>query len=39
VQWATDHLRTLGAVEIPRAAYLERLETALEAPLPAVWSL
>jgi len=25
VQWATEHLRSLGAVEIPRTEYLERL--------------
>ncbi len=35
VQWRTDHLGTLGAVEIPRAAYLARLESALTCPLPA----
>ncbi len=29
VQWATDHLRSLGAVEIPRAEYMERLAVAL----------
>jgi leucyl/phenylalanyl-tRNA--protein transferase len=38
VQWATDHLRTLGAVEIPRPQYLELLTTALEAPLPTPWA-
>ncbi len=32
VQWATDHLRRLGAQEWPRAVYLERLEEALRAP-------
>jgi leucyl/phenylalanyl-tRNA--protein transferase len=35
VQWKTDHLATLGVVEIPRAEYLERLAHAIEAPLPA----
>lgn len=35
VQWATDHLRTLGAIEVPRAEYLRRLEAALAVPLPA----
>ncbi len=30
VQWATPHLRTLGAVEIPRAEYLGRLAVATE---------
>ncbi len=29
VQWATDHLRSLGAVEIPRAEYLDRLAVAM----------
>jgi leucyl/phenylalanyl-tRNA---protein transferase len=38
VQWATDHLRTLGVVEISRSAYLERLAAALEAPLPPLWA-
>ncbi len=38
VQWATDHLRTLGAVELPRAQYLERLAVAREAPLPPRWA-
>jgi leucyl/phenylalanyl-tRNA--protein transferase len=31
VQWATDHLRTLGAVEIPRPRYHELLAEALAA--------
>lgn len=35
VQWRTDHLATLGVVEIPRAAYLEKLRAALGGPLPA----
>jgi leucyl/phenylalanyl-tRNA--protein transferase len=30
VQWQTDHLASLGVVEIPRRAYLERLAVALE---------
>ena len=37
VQWVTAHLETLGAVELPRAAYLDRLERALRLPPPAVW--
>lgn len=37
VQWRTDHLATLGVVEIPRAAYLRRLRVALELPSPAVF--
>jgi leucyl/phenylalanyl-tRNA--protein transferase len=28
-QWCTEHLASLGAVEIPRARYLERLASAL----------
>ena len=32
VQWATDHLRRLGAEEWPRAVYLDRLADALRAP-------
>ncbi len=34
VQWATDHLRTLGVVEIPRSDYLGRLALAITAPPP-----
>lgn len=37
VQWATDHLASLGAVEIPRADYLERLAIALQAPPSSAW--
>jgi leucyl/phenylalanyl-tRNA---protein transferase len=32
VQWTTPHLRSLGAVDIPRAEYLARLPAALDAP-------
>jgi leucyl/phenylalanyl-tRNA--protein transferase len=32
VQWNTPHLASLGAVEVPRRAYLEALAGALEAP-------
>lgn len=32
VQWTTPHLASLGAVDIPRADYLERLARAVEAP-------
>ena len=32
MQWATDHLRRLGAQEWPRERYLERLAEALRAP-------
>jgi leucyl/phenylalanyl-tRNA--protein transferase len=38
VQWATDHLRSLGAVEVARSDYLQALELALTAPLPSVWN-
>ncbi|MEZ5181397.1 MAG: leucyl/phenylalanyl-tRNA--protein transferase [Acidimicrobiales bacterium] len=34
VQWTTDHLRSLGAVDLPRSAYLTRLPIATAAPLP-----
>ena len=37
VQWATDHLKSLGAVEVSRAMYLERLAEAVSAPQPAVF--
>lgn len=33
-QWRTPHLATLGVVEIPRSAYLRRLNRALAVPLP-----
>ncbi len=32
VQWATDHLRRLGAQEWPREVYVDRLTEALHAP-------
>jgi len=38
VQWATDHLATLGAVEVPRSTYLARLRRALEVDLPPRWT-
>jgi leucyl/phenylalanyl-tRNA--protein transferase len=34
VQWVTDHLESLGAVEVPRSRYLDLLARALTAPLP-----
>ena len=37
VQWVTDHLATLGAGEVPRTEYLERLPDALGVPLPHRW--
>lgn len=30
VQWATEHLRSLGAVEIPRPEYVDRLRAVLQ---------
>jgi leucyl/phenylalanyl-tRNA--protein transferase len=34
VQWRTEHLASLGVVEIGRSAYLQRLAAALACPLP-----
>lgn len=34
VQWTTPHLCSLGAVDLPRPDYLQRLEVALRLPLP-----
>lgn len=34
VQWSTDHLATLGVVDVARTDYLERLRLALTKPLP-----
>ena len=34
VQWRTDHLASLGVVEIPRAEYLRRLGAAVALPAP-----
>ena len=38
VQWATDHVRALGAIEVTRERYLELLEKALLLPRPAVFA-
>jgi leucyl/phenylalanyl-tRNA--protein transferase len=38
VQWQTDHLASLGVVEVARADYLERLPALLQVPLPAIWA-
>ncbi len=38
VQWKTDHLATLGALEIPRSEYRQRLAAALELPLPGAFT-
>jgi leucyl/phenylalanyl-tRNA--protein transferase len=37
VQWLTNHLESLGAVEISRRDYLELLDLALDRPAPS-WS-
>lgn len=36
-QWFTEHLGTLGATEITRPAYLNRLQAVLQTPLPSQW--
>jgi len=33
VQWTTDHLCTLGAIDVPRTTYLRQLEAALLRPV------
>ncbi|MCU0268792.1 MAG: leucyl/phenylalanyl-tRNA--protein transferase [Acidimicrobiales bacterium] len=33
VQWTTDHLVTLGAIDVPRAEYLRRLHLAVTLPV------
>lgn len=38
VQWRTDHLGSLGVVEVPRDAYLRRLAAALPVQLPEAFS-
>jgi leucyl/phenylalanyl-tRNA--protein transferase len=38
VQWLTPHLESLGATEIARDDYLERLSVALSAPVPAAFA-
>ncbi len=37
VQWCTPHLASLGASELSRAAYLERLRAVIDRPLPAIF--
>ena len=37
VQWCTEHLASLGAVEVTRERYGEMLEEALRLPLPAAF--
>ncbi len=38
VQWRTDHLASLGVVEVPRADYLAALPAALALPVPAAFA-
>jgi leucyl/phenylalanyl-tRNA--protein transferase len=38
VQWRTDHLASLGAVDVARADYLRLLAAAREVSLPAIWA-
>ena len=38
VQWLTPHLASLGAIEVARADYLERLPGALARPLPPAFA-
>ncbi len=35
VQWRTEHLATLGVVDLPRVEYLRRLRSALSCEPPA----
>ena len=37
VQWQTKHLESLGAVEVPRVEYLQRLSDALPLALPSAF--
>ena len=38
VQWRTDHLASLGVIDVARDDYLARLVEAIEVPLPAAFS-
>ena len=38
VQWRTEHLGSLGVVEIPRTDYLRRVSVAVAKPLPPVFA-
>jgi leucyl/phenylalanyl-tRNA--protein transferase len=38
VQWRTDHLASLGAVEVARPEYLRLLAAARSVPLPEIWA-
>jgi leucyl/phenylalanyl-tRNA--protein transferase len=37
VQWRTDHLASLGAIDVARSEYLRLLAAARGVPLPAIW--
>lgn len=37
-QWQTDHLASLGGIEVSREEYLDRLETAIESPVPKAFN-
>lgn len=37
VQWRTDHLESLGVIEVPRATYLSSVRSALDVPMPERW--
>jgi leucyl/phenylalanyl-tRNA---protein transferase len=39
VQWATEHLTSLGAIELTRDQYTARLRRALSEPSPPIWSV
>ena len=38
VQWTTEHLRSLGAVDVPRNDYIGRLSVALNLPMPSAFT-
>lgn len=38
VQWTTDHLCSMGAVDVDRQRYVKMLEAAVELPLPSIWA-
>jgi leucyl/phenylalanyl-tRNA--protein transferase len=38
VQWTTDHLTSLGAIDVPRTRYLELLARAVALPLPSAFA-
>jgi leucyl/phenylalanyl-tRNA--protein transferase len=37
-QWQTDHLASLGGIEIGREDYLDRLDTAIRSATPAAFA-